>query len=91
MLFSAHDDRDWLDLCQVQQPSSQVPPTLQFDNAAQFLALLDADTDKFVFGAHDDDKERVRALVAAAKAGGTMRPNTFQSRFGSLDDDGLRR
>jgi len=36
-------DRDWLELCQVPEPAATLPPTLQFNEIARFLALLDAD------------------------------------------------
>jgi len=91
MLFSARDERDWLEICKDPEPVGKLASTLQFDDAARFLGLLDADADKFVFSAHDDDKERAKAIVAATKAEGAARPNTFQSRLGSIDDDGLRR
>src|SRR5262245_9903412 len=91
MLFSARDERDWLEICKDPEPVGKLAPTLQFDDAVRFLGLLDADADKFVFSAHDDDKERAKAIVAATKAEGAARPNTFQSRLASIDDDGLRR
>jgi hypothetical protein len=90
MVFSVRDDRDWLEICQHPEPVGKLAPTLQFDDALRFLGLLDADADKFLFSAHDDDKERAKAIVAATKAEGAARPNTFQSRWGRIQDAGLQ-
>jgi hypothetical protein len=78
--------RDWL----VTSPSGAAGAP-DFDEAGAFLAALDPDADGFVFGAHDDNKERVKALIAEAKTNGHAKPKTYESRCGSIEEADLRR
>jgi RepB DNA-primase from phage plasmid len=87
---SKPDFRDWLDVSR-DSAATSLPGSLDFDEARRFLTLLDGDAGRFLFGSHDDNKVRAKALIADAKASGRPKPNTFQSRCASLDDPDLRR
>ena len=98
MLNGAHSQpgqkpngRDWLDVRQSSVAGTSLSGALDFDEARRFLILLDGDAECFLFGSHDDNKHRVKALIADAKASGWPKPNTYQSRCTSLEDPDLRR